>query len=351
MSLKTRQVVCIGSHAHVCTQEMPLREPSAGEMLIRVECSLISPGTELQGLRNRSAKCYNGKEIWHEFGYQNAGVVADANGCAGFADGDRVACMGAGYASHSNWSVVPQNLVWKLPDKVSFEEGAFANLLGTALWATRRAQIQFGAHAAVVGLGIVGQLIAQMSTLNGAHVIGIDRVEMRKEMALQLGAEYAADFDPENITGWKQKYTCGYGIDVGFVAFGGDASNVMTQLALVIKQSPDMHAYGKIVVVGAVQINALLPAVFGNVDICASSRTGPGYHDKSWERGGEYPEALVPWNTQRNLKECFHSIVMKKLQVTPLITHRASLDEVPAACEQLVEHPDEALAVIVQYDH
>jgi threonine dehydrogenase-like Zn-dependent dehydrogenase len=351
MPLKTKQVACISNHAHVGIQEKPLQEPAAGEMLIRVECSLISPGTELQGLHNRSAKCYTGEEVWYEFGYQNAGVVADANGCAGFADGDRVACMGAGYAPHSNWSVVPQNLVWKLPDAVSFEEGAFTNLLGTALWATRRSQIQFGAHAAVVGLGIVGQLIAQICTLNGAHVIGIDRVAMRKEVALQLGAEYAADFDPNNIAGWKQKYTRGYGIDVGFVAFGGDASNVMTQLALVIKQSPDMHAYGKIVVVGAVQINAVLPAVFGNVDICASSRTGPGYHDKAWERGVEYPQALVPWNTQRNLEECFHAIASKKLNLAPLITHCVSLDEVPTACEQLVKHPEEALAVVVRYEH
>lgn len=347
---KTKRAACISSHGNVRVDEKPLAAPAAGEMVIQVNCSLISPGTELNALRNRPAEGYSGEESWRQFGYQNAGVVADANGCPGFAEGDRVACLGGIYAPHSNWGVAPHHLVWKLPDAVSFEEGAFTNLLGTALWATRRSGIQFGSHIAVVGLGIVGQLICQIAELSGAHAIGIDRVAMRKEKALELGAESVADFTPDDVAGWKHRYTRGYGIDAGVVAFGGDASGVLGHLAAIMKQAPDTHAYGKIVIVGGAKVNVTFPTAFGNIDICASSRTGPGYHDKAWERGSEYPEALVPWNTRRNLEECFHAIAAKKLQVQPLITHRVTLDEVPEACTQLVEHPDEALAVVVNYE-
>jgi len=347
---KTKKAACISSHGNVRIDEKPLAAPGQGEMLIKTACSLISPGTELNSLRNRPAEGYTGEETWREFGYQNAGIVADANGCPGFKEGDRVACLGGNYAPHSDWSVAPQHLVWKLPDAISFEEGAFTNLLGTALWATRRSGIVFGSHIAVVGLGIVGQLTCQISQLTGAHAIGIDRVEMRKQKVLELGAESVAEFTPDDIDGWKQKYTRGYGIDAGVVAFGGDASNVLVQLAAVTKKAPDTHQYGKIVIVGGATVNVAFPTIFGNIDICASSRTGAGYHDKVWERGGEYPEALVPWNTRRNLEECFHAIAAKKLHVEPLITHRVTIDEVPEACNRLVEHPDEALAVIVRYD-
>jgi threonine dehydrogenase-like Zn-dependent dehydrogenase len=348
---KNKKVACISTHANVRVEEKPMPVPGKGEMLIRVECSLISPGTELQGLRNRPAEGFLGEESWREFGYQNAGIVEDPNGCEGFQKGDRVACLGGGYAPHSDWGVAPQNLVWKLPDEISFEEGAFTNLLGTALWATRRSGIVFGSHIAVVGLGIVGQLICQISQLTGAHAIGIDRVEMRKQKALELGAEYVADFDSENVEDWKQQYTRGYGLDAGVVAFGGDASNVVLSLAAAMKKAPDTHQYGKIVIVGGAKVNVGFPTAFGNIDICASSRTGLGYHDKVWERGGHYPEAVVPWNTRRNLEECFHSIAAKKLKTEPLITHRITIDEVPDACNQLVEHPDAALAVVVRYEH
>lgn len=346
-----RRAARISSHGNIDVAEVPLERPQAGEMLVQVACSLISPGTELNILRNRPAEGYSGEEAWRVFGYQNAGVVVDANDCPGFSDGDRVACLGGGYAPHSSWGIVPQNLAWKLPDAVSFEAGAFTNLLGTALWAVRRSQVQFGSYAAVVGLGIVGQLIAQIATLSGAHVIGIDRVSMRQEKALALGAESVAQFDPENIEEWKQKYTRGYGIDAGYIAFGGDASAVAENLALAMKTAPDTHGYGRIVIVGGAKVTANFPALFANIDVCSSSRTGPGYHDKAWERGADYPAAVVQWNTHRNVEECFHFIERKKLQVEPLITHRVELDEVPKACRQLVEHPDETLGVIVNYEH
>jgi threonine dehydrogenase-like Zn-dependent dehydrogenase len=345
-----RRAARISNHGNIEVAEVPLTKPGAGEMLIRVACSLISPGTELNALRNRPAEGYSGEESWREFGYQNAGVVEDANGCDGFANGDRVACLGGVYAPHSEWGIAPQNLVWKLPDAVSFEEGAFTNLLGTALWAVRRSQIQFGSYVAVVGLGIVGQLISQLATLSGAHAIGIDRVAMRQQKALELGAEFVAQFDSETLADWKQKYTRGYGIDAGYIAFGGDASAVAEHLARAMKTAPDTHGYGRIVVVGGAKVTANLPAIFGNIDICSSSRTGPGYHDKSWERGADYPAAIVPWSTRRNVEECFLAIERKKLRIEPLITHRVSLDEVPAACRQLIEHPDEALGVIVRYE-
>src|SRR5687768_3497092 len=96
----TRRIARISSHGRMDVAEVPLPRPEQGEVLVRVTRSLISPGTELQMLRSPRTES---EEAWYEFGYQNAGVIADANGCAGFIEGDRVGCLGSAYAQHSDW--------------------------------------------------------------------------------------------------------------------------------------------------------------------------------------------------------------------------------------------------------
>ena len=128
-------------HALVITQPMPpLRR---GTVRVEVHASLISPGTELGGVAQarRSSSATAGDA--RPFGYQNAGVVLKCGpGAEEFKPGDRVACMGAGYAQHADFAVVPIKLCARLPDNVSFEEGAFAHLAMTALHAVRRGEPQ-----------------------------------------------------------------------------------------------------------------------------------------------------------------------------------------------------------------
>lgn len=344
----TRRLARVSTHGNLDLHQAPLPAPQSGEMVVRTLCSLISPGTELQWLRNPRT---NASETWIEFGYQCTGIVAAVNNCPGFAIGDRVSCLGGGYAQHSPWNVVPCNLAWKLPDTFSDEEGAFANLLGTALNAVRRAHPEFGGHMAVVGLGVVGQLSCQLATLCGMHVIAVDRVAMRRELAAELADAQVATLDGTTPEAWKQQFTRGYGLDSAVVAFGGDASAVLYQLAAIMRTAPDTHGHGRIVLVGGTSVQVNFPGAFGNIDICSASRTGPGYHDETWERGANYPEALVPWNTRRNVEECLRFIAAGKLQVNPMITHRIGQEQIPETCRAMVAHPDEYLGVIVTYPH
>ena len=61
-------------------------------------------------------------------------------------------------------AVVPHNLVFALPDALSYEQGAYAMLLATALQAVRRGDVELGSHVVVAGLGLVGQLTARLHT-------------------------------------------------------------------------------------------------------------------------------------------------------------------------------------------
>jgi len=67
--------------------------------------------------------------------------------------GDRVACAGAGYASHAEVISVPKNLCVQLPNEVSFEEGAFGTLGAIAMQGVRLAEPTLGEAVVVVGWG------------------------------------------------------------------------------------------------------------------------------------------------------------------------------------------------------
>lgn len=112
MMIKERIVGMLGNDGHGCVRTEPLSELKKGFVLVKVHASLISPGTELsaarQTLENHSAP----EGPARRFGYQNAGEILKlGEGVIQFKLGDRVACIGAGHALHSNYALVPQQFV------------------------------------------------------------------------------------------------------------------------------------------------------------------------------------------------------------------------------------------------
>src|SRR5690554_3027446 len=101
-------------------------------------------------------------------GYSTSGVVrASLDSSGKFKPGDRVACAGQDYASHAELVAIPQNLVAKIPDTVSFEEASFTTLGAIALQGVRQAEPRLGDKVCVIGLGLLGQLTVQLLKANG----------------------------------------------------------------------------------------------------------------------------------------------------------------------------------------
>lgn len=345
-----RKFATLDGNGQIHVEEGDVPELKRGQILVEVEASLVSPGTELSGAKkNREKKDKTPNAKGHPFGYQNAGIVIrKAEGCDEYKIGQRVACMGGGYALHTTHAVVPINLSTPLPDNVSFEEGAFNHLGATALWAVRRAEPEFGQNVAVVGLGIVGQCSAQLARWSGCHVIGLDRLPLRLDIAQKNGCDLVintAEKDPIPIV---KEFTRGYGLDAAIICFGGDATQALDQLYKMMKTAPDTHAFGNIVIVGGASITRTFAAGLGNVDVRSSARPGPGYHDDAWEHGANYPPVFVEWTTRRNIEETVRAIAEKKLDVKSQITHRLPLDQAPHGCDELIEHPERAMGVIFE---
>lgn len=341
-----RTVAVITPNGEVVPRCEDVRELKENEVLIDVECSLISPGTEMNVPRiRRQTPCGNDMT----FGYANAGTIIDTKGdVKNLKKGMRVAAMGGGFAVHGSVATVPVNLVMPIPDEITFEQAAYACLGVTAMQGVRRADVSLGSYGLVLGLGLVGNLACQLFQAAGARVMGWEGLPNRLKIAKKCGIANTVNFkkaDPIEVT---KNFCAPYGADFAMLAFGGNATEPLQSAMKCMKVSSDGHAMGNIVLIGGCKVEVGGGAWSGNLDFRASSRTGAGYHDSAWEYGKDYPDAFVQFTTQRNLREFIQLMVEKKVKVDPMTTHRIHINDVGDAADLLLDHPDKAMGVIIQ---
>lgn len=319
-----------------------------GTIMVKVGASLVSPGTEMGGWHSfADQKKTPVPKKENPFGYSNAGFVIEAaEGASEYKPGDRVACIGGGYALHSDYAVVPHNLCVPLPDNVTFEQGAFAMLFATAMQTLRRGEPEFGEYVCVIGLGIVGLLTARLYQLAGNYVIGWDKNPARVAFANRWGIE--SIIEDERGSEATKIFTHNVGLDAAVLAIAGTCDETVERLMQCMKHAPDGHGMGRIMVVGwpdfkygGGQIGAM-----NNIDIRRCSRTGPGLHDQEWEFGPDYPPVFMRWTTKTNLALCMRLISEGKIDIDSLITHRIKLANVEKEIDEALENPDGMLGVI-----
>ena len=126
-------------------------------------------------------------------GYAGAGIVVDRHPTVtGVSVGDRVAYGGEG-TGHGETILASENLIVKIPENVPFQHACFTTLGAIALNSIRISEIGVGDVVAVIGLGLVGQLVIQLAKLQGARIISIDLRKDRVELARKLGADLVLD--------------------------------------------------------------------------------------------------------------------------------------------------------------
>src|SRR5580658_6779510 len=124
-------------------------------------------------------------------GYAGAGMVVEKHATVTDLEiGDRVAYGGEG-TGHAETILVGRNLAARIPDNVPFDRACFTTLGSIALNGVRIANVSLGERVAVIGQGLVGQLISQLVRLQGGFIIAIDVRPDRVELARQLGSDVA----------------------------------------------------------------------------------------------------------------------------------------------------------------
>lgn len=346
-----REIAVIKANGEVTSRIEAVPELKDNEVLIKVHASLISPGTEMNLPRlRRTTPDPEAQDL--TFGYANAGEIIEVKGqVKGLQPGMRVAAMGGGGAKHASYACVPVNLVMPIPDNVSYEEATFACLGATAMHGIHRADARFSEFGAILGLGIVGNLSCQIAQVAGCRMIGWEGLENRLAMASACGIRHTVNFRTADPVEASKALAAPYGLDFAVLAFGGNATDPLQKVMSCMKVSADGHAMGNIVLIGGCKVEVGGGAYSGNLNIKASSRTGAGYHDPAWEYGRDYPGAFVQFTTTRNLDEIIRLIAERRLLVQPMITHRMPLKEVGTAADLLIEHPDQAMGIILQMQH
>src|SRR6516225_3331234 len=110
-----------------------------------------------------------------QVGYSAAGeIVGVGAGITDLAVGDLVACAGAGQANHADYVSVKRNLVCRVPTGCPVNLAASGTVGAIALQGVRRAAPQLGERVAVLGLGLIGQITAQLLRAAGCEVYGLD---------------------------------------------------------------------------------------------------------------------------------------------------------------------------------
>lgn len=181
----------------IIIDDIPAPVVSDNGVLVKVMYSCISAGTEMMGV-NESGKSIIKKameqpkkvkkalnmmknqgmsailekvkemDLGKPTDYSAAGVViAVRENVLDFKIGDRFAC--AGHANHVEYIDVPRNLVIRVPDNLPFDLASTVTFGGIAMPRVRRVGLRLGKNVAVIGMGILGQLSAQMLKASGVE--------------------------------------------------------------------------------------------------------------------------------------------------------------------------------------
>ena len=281
-------------------------------------------------------------------GYSSAGkVVASMDNLNAFKPGDKVACAGQDYASHAEVVAIPQNLVAKIPDNVSFEEAAFTTLGSIALQGIRQADVKFGEHICVIGLGNLGQITCQLLRASGCIVYGIDLNIKLVEIAQENSSDVARERSDPNLIKDAWQFTNNLGFDKVIIT-ASTATNDPINLAAEISRKK-----GCIVVVGAVGMDIKREPHFfkKELEIKMSCSYGPGRYDPEYEElGKDYPVAYVRWTEQRNMQAFLKAVSKNQLNLKPLITHVFEINEAQKAYDLLLgKSEDFHLGVLLEY--
>jgi len=356
--------------------EVPAPRPGRGQVLVQNHYSVMSPGTDKLSM-SFARKSMLGKarsrpdlvsqvirklqqegplstyravttrlSVPQALGYSCAGVVtAVGPGVHGLSIGDRVACAGANYANHAEFVVIPENLVAKVPDGVDLQDAAFSTLGAIALQGIRVAEPTLGETAAVIGLGLIGQLAVQLLKANGCRVLGVDLDDERVRQSLAQGAEWAAS--PSDVSAaWTDSATAGYGVDLALVTAASDTAEPLTFAAKLCRRK------GRIAFVGATPIELDRRLMFEKeLDLRMSTSYGPGRYDSQYEEHGfDYPVAYVRWTENRNLQAFLSLVASDDIHPKLLNTEVRPFDDAVSAYEDLVASTTPYLAVSFQFD-
>lgn len=356
--------------------EVPAPQVEPGRVLVRVLHSCISIGTEMSGIRATGAPLWKRamkqpakvkqvaemvardglsktrdtvrRTVGATFptGYSAAGIVVEVGeGIADLRPGDRVACAGAQSAHHAEYINVPRNLTVPVPAGVEMAHASTVTLGAIAMQGVRRATPTLGECFVVVGLGILGQLTAQLLRANGCRVIGTDTDPARVKQALELGMDLGLQPEGGREVEQVARLTDGIGADGVIITAAAPGNEVLASAFRMCRRK------GRVVLVGDVGLDIDRNDIYAKeLDFLVSTSYGPGRYDAHYEEEGlDYPVGYVRWTENRNLAEFLRLMADGRVRVGPLIEASYPVARAEEAYARLEASGPRPLMVLLEY--
>lgn len=330
--------ILITGHRQVRLEAFDVAENHLGpsEVLLRTRVTLLSGGTEgawFLGLPipGRSPLSYP-----HATGYANIGeIIAVGGSDLGLAVGDVVFTMSA-HASHVRLDATRAVCI-KVPPELPDDAAVFARLVTVPLTSVRTSTARVGDRAAVVGLGLVGNLGGQVLMASGFETTGVDLIAARREVARRCGI--AQTIDPRETARLLPEHRL-------VLEASGTAKGAVTAITLA-------QLGGEVSLVGtpwtpdpSVSSRDILEPVHVRY---ITLRSGWEWRFPIADQRAQPGSVHQPGSVTHNIEAAFGLLRHGKIKVRELITHHA----VPEDCERMyegaVDHKHDQLGVIFHW--
>src|SRR5215469_11564781 len=302
-----------------------------------------------QGAVNTYKKVMSRLDSYTPLGYSLCGVVVEVGrGAEEFKVGQLVAAAGNEHALHAEYNWVPVNLCVPVPAGVAPEHAAFATVGAIAMQGVRRAEVQLGDTACVIGLGLVGQLVVRLLIAAGVRVVGLDMIEDRCRLAEKAGANLCVAPTEEGLAAVAQELaemTEGRGADHILLAAGG-ASNGPVEIAARLARDR-----ARVVDIGKTKLDLPWNAYYDKeLDVRFSRSYGPGRYDERYELDGiDYPAGYVRWTERRNLACFLDLIAHQNLEVDSLVSGVFPLERAGEVYAELASGSLGGVGILLEY--
>ena len=313
------------------TVDDPKLQP--GDLMVRVRAATVC-GTDIRILRGRKTAGIRYPSI---LGHEFAGEVVDTGGHSQLHKGQAVCVCPAFACGHCEYCIrgaenlcrnltamgyeidgafaeyvripargVAAGNVFAMPEGTSFEKAALAEPLSCVMNGQERVGVNMGDIVTILGAGPIGILHVKLARLAGAqHIIVSEPNPLRREAAINAGADVVVDPTAENLLERVRQESGGLGADVAIVAIGvpslaNDAIRLVRhrgRVSLFAGFSKDQQA--------EIDVNAI-----------------------------HYNELMVTGSfglTRLQFERSLHLIASGRLEVDSLLTHRFGLSEISSA--------------------
>jgi L-iditol 2-dehydrogenase len=340
------KALLLSEYKHLEVTSLPTPAPGPQEVLVQVAACGIC-GSDVHGYDGSSGRRIPPVVMGHEA----AGTIAAVGpGVSGFAVGDRVTFDSTVYCgacefcqrgdvnlcnhrqvigvsceefrragAFAEYVTVPEHIVYRLPDALSFTEAAMLEAVSVALHAVHVSELDGGETALVIGAGMIGLLVLQAARAAGCSRVFIADVDAtRLKLAADLGADETLHAAGAALVREILHLTADRGVDVVFEAVG--RNETVAGAIDCVRKGGTVTLVGNIAREVSIPLQKVVTRQIRLQGSCASA--------------GEYPEAM-------------ELVSSGKIQVGPLITAVAPLSDGPAWFQRLYAREPNLMKVVL----